>query len=233
MAEDISISEFYTNMALSSIITELRDEMGKGTRDFVCSAARKRLGEKMMKMMGIEPSSNAGDGREIENSIDISDICLVIKDNGGPKITCDLLGEDMLINIHECHLIEAARSEPYVCEITQGWIESMLYAIKCEKFVIERVQTIVQGYDKCVFRCRQNHHVSLSASAAIKRLDALQKKIKSKIVLILEFSQVKEFNDFSFSLNRKMNAEIKNVSVIDGKYIAEVIIYRKGLARIQ
>ena len=231
MAENESISGLYTKLALSSIITELRDEMGKGTRDFVCLAARKRLGEKMMKMMEIEPFSN--DDGEGDESPDISDIFLTIKDKGGPKITCDQQGEDMLINIHECDLLEAAQLEPFVCEITQGWIESMLYTIKREKFVIERGKTIVQGYDKCVFRCKQNHQMALSASAATKRLDALQKKIKSKIVLILEFTQVKEFNDFSFSLNKKMNAEIKNVSVIDGKYIAEVIIYRKGLARIQ
>ena len=229
MAESESICELYTKLALSSIITELRDEMGKGTRDFVCHAARKRLGEKMMTMMGIEPPSNDGG----EGSVDVSDICQTIKKSGGPKITCDQQGEDMLIQIHECHLLEAARLEPFVCEITQGWIESMLHTVKCEKFIIERVQTIAQGYDKCVFKCRQNHQVALSAAAAINRLDALQKKIKSKIVLILEFSQVKEFNDFSFTLNKKLNAEIKNVNVIDGKYIAEVVIYRKGLARIQ
>lgn len=229
MAENESICEIYTKLALSSIITELRDEMGKGTRDFVCQAARKRLGEKMMTLMGIEPPSN----NEGSDPIDVSDICLTIKNSGGPKMTCDQLGDDMLINIHECHLLEAARLEPFVCEITQGWIESMLNTVMCEKFVIERVQTIAQGYDKCVFKCRQNHQVALSATAAINRLDVLQKKIKSKIVLILEFSQVKEFNDFSFTLNKEMNAEIKNVNVIDGKYIAEVIIYRKGLARIQ
>ena len=72
MAENESICELYTKLALSSIITELRDEIGKGTRDFVCQAARKRLGGKMMKMMGREASNNDGGNDEIADVTDIS-----------------------------------------------------------------------------------------------------------------------------------------------------------------
>ena len=126
MAENASICELYTKLALSSIITELRDEMGKNTRNFICNAARKRLGKKMFSLLDIDMESDGEPG-------DILEICKTIQDKGGPKVTCDMIGEEIFINIHECHLIEAAKEESFVCEITQGWIESMLFSMNCER----------------------------------------------------------------------------------------------------
>jgi len=210
---------------LGSLVSELREEMGKQTRKFVCDAAKKRVGEKMLSCLEIEIDQ--------ENPLTVLDICRAIRDRGGPNVTCIQKNDMIQIEIHECHLIEAAQMEPYVCEITQGWIEAMLFAAMGDTFVVEREHTIAEGENSCIFKCKKNYQAVLDATVAIKRIQDLQPKINDKLILIFEFAKVREFNEFSFALQNRLNAEIRNVSMHQGKYIAEVIVYRDGLSRLQ
>ena len=226
MTENASICELYCKLALGSIVSELRDELGKQSRVLVANAAKKRLGQKMFSYLKVEASSSCEGDK-------IMSMCNSIHAMGGPKITCDHDGDEMTIHIHECHLIEAAQMEPYICEITQGWIESMVNMINDECYIVERESTILEGNSTCTFKCRLNYQAAHSSISAIKRIKDLQTKIAEKIVLILEFENIEEFNNFSLYLNKNLNAEIKNVNMVEGKYIIEVVVYREGLARIR
>ena len=226
MKENATICELYCKMALGAIVSELRDELGKQSRVLVANAAKKRLGEKMFTYLKVEEKSSGGKN-------DIMSMCNSIHAMGGPHITCDQEGDEITIHIHECHLIEAARMEPYICEITQGWIESMVNMVYDECYIIERESTILEGNPTCTFKCRKNYQAAQNSISAIKRIEDLQTKISEKIVMILEFENIQEFNDFSLYLNKNLNAEIKNVNMLDGKYIVEVTVYREGLTRIR
>ena len=226
MAENGTICELYCKLALGCIITELRDELGKQSRVLVANAAKKRLGEKMFAHLKVNDGASCGPD-------DIMSICGSIHEMGGPRITCDHDGDEMTIHIHECHLIEAAQMEPYVCEITQGWIESMVNMVNDDCYIVERERTILEGHETCTFKCRKNYQAAHSSVSAIKRIEELQTKISDKIVMILEFEHIEEFNNFSLYLNKNLNAEIKNVNMLDGKYIVEVTVYREGLTRIR
>ena len=169
---------------------------------------------------------------DTEKINDLDKFCGAIKDLGGPDVSCTQNEDSMTIEINECHLIEAAQMEPYVCEITQGWVEAMLTSICGDSFVVERTHTIVSGAKSCIFECKPNYQTVPNAASAIQRIKNLQEKISDKLILILEFDDVSEFNQFSLVLNDAFNAEIRNVTVNDGKYVAEVIVFRQGLSRI-
>lgn len=225
MSDEYPICELYCKLALGSVVAELREELGKQARVFLSNAARKRLGQKMFKMLDIQITG--------ENFYDIVCACKTIKEKGGPEITCYQLDDTYHLQIGQCHLLEATKMEPYVCEITHGWIEAMISGIMKEEYIIEREHTIAEGFDVCSFICKRNTQCVPNAQAAIKRIKDLQTRISNKIVLIMEFDQVSEFNEFSLILAKENNAEIKNVNVHEGKYIAEIVVYREGLARIQ
>lgn len=71
-----------------------------------------------------------------------------------------------------------------------------------------------------------------NAKEALKLLNSFEKKISthgSKILpkqtLMLEFNSVSEFNKFSFEIEKRENARIKDVRIFENKYIISVSVY--------
>lgn len=221
-----SICELYCKLALGSVVRELREELGKQSRIIVANAAKKRLGELMFSHLKTEMSSYEGQNK-------IVSLCEMIQSMEGPKITCDQDGDEMTFRIHECHLIESAKIEPYICEITQGWIEFMIEKTFDESYIVKRDSTILEGNETCVFTCKRNLESAQTSISALKRIEELQSRISDSVVIIIEFTQIDEFNKFSIEINNNQNAEIKNVNMVEGKCLVQVNVGREGLTRIR
>jgi predicted hydrocarbon binding protein len=220
-----TICDLYCKYALASIVSEMKEELGKESRTIISNAARKRLGVQMIDMLNIKDQNF--------DEKNLPQICQRIMDSGGPCILCSMDNGNINMEIQECHMLEAAKIEPFICEITHGWIEALLNEIGGDIYVVERVQTIVQGARSCKFVCKKNYESATNATIAIKRIMELQKRISNKTNIIMEFLDKGEFNDFSIRLQSIANAEIKNVSIFQDRYVVEVQLFSQATTRIR